>query len=164
MNSETKILSSAVKAMIILVTGILSACGGGGGGSLESVAAIVTAPITMPIMIFEARRNDREAFLDQARENLRPLPPLDPESRKMADDTLLLALDRGQIDKGYYWENNQDRNGRRAGGVTVLSTEHLASESVCREVLIETVIEGQPTDQRVRTWCRHGMEPWKEPG
>lgn len=164
MNSETKILSSAVKAMIILVTGILSACGGGGGGSLESVAAIVTAPITMPIMIFEARRNDREAFLDQARENLRPLPPLDPESRKMADDTLLLALDRGQIDKGYYWENNQDRNGRRAGGVTVLSTEHLASESVCREVLIETVIEGQPTDKRVRTWCRHGMEPWKEPG
>ena len=149
--------------MIILVTVILSACGGGGGGPLDPVAAIVTAPITMPIMIFEARRNDREKFLEQARDNLRPLPALDQESRKMADATLKLALNRGEIDKGHYWENNQDRNGRRAGGVTVLSTDHLVTETVCREVLIETVIEGQPTDQRVRTWCRYGTEPWREP-
>ncbi len=161
MNTHTKILTSAAKATIILVTGLLSACGGGGGGPFDTVAAIVTAPVTMPIMIFEARRNDREAFLERARGNVRPLPPLDPESRKMADAALLLALDQGEIDKGHYGENNQDRNGRRAGGVTVLSTEHVATNSICREVLIETVIEGRPTDQRVRTWCRHGTEPWK---
>ncbi len=102
MNTETKVLSSAAKAIIILGTGILSACGGSGGGPLESAAAIVTAPTTMPIMIFEAWRNDREAFLERARGNVRPLPPLDPESRNMAEATLLLALDRGEIDKGRY--------------------------------------------------------------
>ena len=161
LNTGTKTHPSAAGATAVLLAGLLSGCGGG-GGPLGAVAAVVTTPVTMPIMVFEARRIDRETFLEQARENRRPLAPLDPESRKLADATLRLALDRGEIDKGHYWENGRDGNGRRADGVTVLSTEQAATESVCRDVLIETVAEGRPTDQRVRTWCRHRTGSWKE--
>lgn len=91
--------------MVILLFGALSACGSGGPDDIA--AATVTAPVTMPVMIFEARRNGREAFLERARGNRRPLPPLDPESRMMADAALRQALDRGDAGKGIYWENGR---------------------------------------------------------
>ena len=149
-----------ILVMAVLLPGLLAACGSG-GGPLGGAAAIVTAPITAPVLFIEARRNGRGAFLERARNNRRPAPLLDPVSEEMAAATLELALGRGEPDRGVYWENNRDAHGRRAGGVTVLATWHTAAGRTCREVLVETVAEGRPTDQRVRTHCQDEKGPWE---
>ena len=129
-------------------------------GPLGTVGAIVTAPITAPIMFFSARMNDREDFLERARQNRRPLPPIDASSWAQAQATLEQALDRGRIDQGIYWQNNGDASGYAAGGVTVLATGRTNDGRPCREVLMETAMERRPTDQRVRTYCRNG-DGWR---
>ena len=74
----------------------------------------------------------------------------------MARATLEKALELGRIDEGLYWQNDEDASGYAAGGVTVLATGPTDDGQVCREVLIETAMEGRPTDQRVRMYCRDG--------
>ena len=123
-------------------------------GPLGTAGAIVTAPITAPVMFVSARMNDREDHLERARRNTRRLPPVDPESTTMARQTLEQGLARGTIDHGLYWQNDEDASGYAAGGVTVLATGRTDDGRVCREVLIETAMAGRPTDQRVRTYCR----------
>ena len=125
-------------------------------GPLGTVGAIVTAPITAPVMFFSARMNNREDFLERARRNDRPLPPIDANSRAKAQVTMEQALNGGTIDQGIYWQNDQNANGYAAGGVTVLATGRTDYGRPCREVLIETAMERRSTDQRVRTYCRNG--------
>ena len=141
-------------ALFVVAASLVQGCAP--EGPLGVVGAIVTAPITAPIMFFSARMNDREDFLERARQNQRPLPPIDARSRDQAQATLEQALERGSIDQGIYWQNNQDASGYAAGGVTVLTTGRTDDGRICREVLIETAIERRPTDQRVRTYCRDG--------
>ena len=74
----------------------------------------------------------------------------------MARATLEQALERVTIHEGLYWQNDEDASGYAAGGVTVLATGRTDDGRPCREVLIETAMEGRPTDQRVRTYCRDG--------
>ena len=136
---------------------VIAACLIGGcapDGPLGTVGAIVTAPVTAPVMFLSARMNDREDHLERARRNDRPLPPIDAESSAMARATLEQALERGRIDAGLYWQNDEDASGYAAGGVTVLATGRADDGRPCREVLSETAMEGRPTDQRVRTYCR----------
>ena len=145
--------------MLVLLTILAAGCGreGASGGPLGVVGAIVTAPVTIPVMTIAARVNDREAFLESARRNQRPLPPIDVQSRRQAAETLALALSKDVIDKGVYWQNDKDASGYAAvGGVTVLATGRTDDGRTCREVLIETGMAQQPTDQRVRTFCRDG--------
>lgn len=123
-------------------------------GTTDMVGAIITAPITAPIMFISARMNDRETFLERARQNNRPLPPIDARSKGYAQATLEQALEQGAIDEGLYWRNDEDASGRAGGGVTLLGSAHTDDGRTCRDVLIETVTEGRPTDQRVRTYCR----------
>ena len=132
---------------------VLSACLIGG---CAPVGAIVTAPVTAPVMFLSARMDDREDHLERARRNDRPLPPIDVQSREMARATLGQALERGKIDTGPYWQNDRDTSGYAAGGATVLATGRTDHGRPCREVLVETAMEGRPTDQRVRTYCRDG--------
>ncbi len=149
--------------MILLLAAFVAGCANknGAGGALDVAAAIVTAPIVAPIMFIEARRNDRASFLERAKDNRRPLPPIDARSARLAATTLRQALDRGVLDKGIYWENQDDANGYVGGGVTVLATGRTEDGRPCREVLIETAMEDRPTDQRVRTFCREA-ERWAE--
>ena len=141
-------------AVMVMTASLVHGCAP--DGPLGTVGAIVTAPITAPIMFFSARMNDRADFLERARQNHRPLPPIDASSREMARATLDQALDGGTIDQGIYWQNNEDASGYAAGGVTVLATGQTDDSRECREVLIETAMERRPTDQRVRTYCRDG--------
>ena len=143
-------------ALLVLAASLVQGCAP--DGPLGMVGAIVTAPITAPIMFFSARMNDREDFLERARQNQRPMPPIDTRSRSQSRSTLEQALERGTIGEGIYWQNNQDASGYAAGGVTVLATGRTDDGRICREVLIETAIERRPTDQRVRTYCRDGTE------
>ena len=125
-------------------------------GPLGVVGAIVTAPITAPVMFVSARMHDREDFLQDARRNVRPLPAVDARSQVQARTTLEQALEQGEVGQGLYWQNDDDASGYAAGGVTVLATGQTDDGRRCREVLIETVTERRPTDQRVRTYCRYG--------
>ena len=151
-----------------LVLAAILAAGCTPDGPLGTVGAIVTAPITAPVMFVSARLNDHEDHLERARLNDRPLPPIDTESTAMARTTLKQALKRGKTDAGLYWQNDCDASGYAAGGVTVLATGQTDDGWPCREVLIETAMEGRPTDQRVRTYCRDDSEwlkvstwPWE---
>ena len=139
-----------------LVLAAILAAGCTPDGPLGTVGAIVTAPVTAPVMFISARMNDREDHLERARQNHRPLPPIDAESTEMARTTLEQALERGTIDEGLYWQNDEDASGSAAGGVTVLAMRRAEDGRACREVLIETAMERSPTDQRVRTYCRDG--------
>ena len=120
--------------LLVLIASLVAGCG--------TVGANVTAPITAPIMFFSARMNDR------------PLPPIDVRSRGYAQATLEQALELTTIDRGLYWQNDEDASGHAAGGVTVLESGHTDNGRTCHEVLIETVMARRPTDQRVRTYCR----------
>jgi len=152
-----------ISFMIFLLTALVAGCSNekGVGGVLDVAGAIVTAPIIAPIMFIEARRNDRASFLERAKDNHRPLPPIDAKSGRLAAKTLQQALGQGALDKGVYWENHDDASGYAAGGVTVLATGRNEDGRQCREVLIETAMKNRPTDQRVRTFCREG-EKWGE--
>ena len=141
-------------ALLVLAAGFAAGCAP--DGPLGTVGAIVTAPITAPVMFVSARMNDREDHLERARRNNRPLPPIDAQSKEMARDTLEEALARGTIDQGVFWQNDEDASGYAAGGVTALATGRAGDGRPCREVLIETAMEGRPTDQRVRTYCLKG--------
>ena len=141
-------------AMLLIAASFIGGCAP--DGPLGTVGAIVTAPITAPVMFVSARMNDREDHLERARRNHRPLPPIDAESSAMAQATLEQALKQGRIDAGLYWQNDEDASGYAAGGVTVLATGRADDGRPCREVLIETAIARRPTDQRVRTYCRDG--------
>ena len=110
-------------------------------------------------MFFSARMNDREDFLERARRNDRPLPPIDARSRGQAHATLEQALERGAIDQGLYWQNNEDASGYAAGGVTVLASGRTDDGRACREVLIVTTMGHRSSDQRVRTYCQ-GDKGW----
>ena len=116
------------KTAVLVLTGAL-AQGCAPDGPLGTVGAIVTAPITAPVMFFSARMNDREDFLERARRNDRPLPPIDARSRAMARSTLEQALERGTIDQGVYWRNDEDPSGYASGSVTVLATRRMEEGS-----------------------------------
>ena len=141
-------------ALLVLTASLVQGCAP--DGPLGTVGAIVTAPITAPIMFFSARMNDREAFLERARRNNRPLPPIDVNSNAKARATLEQALNSGTIDQGIYWQNDEDASGYAAGRVTVLATGRTEDGQTCWEVLIETAMERRPTDQRERRYCRDG--------
>ena len=144
-------------ALLVLTASLMQGCAP--DGPLGTVGAIVTAPITATVMFVSARMNHREDFLASARQNHRPLPPIDARSRAMARMTLNTPLEREIIDQSLYWQNDGDASGYAAGGVTVLATDRTDDGRACREVLIETALDRRPTDQRVRTHCRNG-ERW----
>ncbi len=142
--------------ILALVGTLVAGCGPQSPSPLDVVGAVVTAPITAPLMFLSARINDRESFLERARRNDRPLPPIDARSQEEAGAMLGQALAQGVIDQGFYWQNDDDVSGYAAGGATVIANGRTEDGKVCREVLIETVMEGIPSDQRVRTYCRDG--------
>ena len=133
-------------ALLMLAASVVAGCAP--QGPLGTVGAILTAPITAPVMFVSARMNDRDA-----------LPAVDARSKAKAGETLEQALERGMVDQGLYWQNRADASGYAAGGVTVLATGRTDDDRVCHEVLIETAMESRPTDQRVRTYCR-GNRGW----
>ena len=145
-------------APLALAATIIHGCGT--AEPLETVAAIVTAPIIAPIMIFEARRNDRESFLEKARRNDRVLPPLDETSQAIAQAALKPVLENGTVGRTVGWENRAERSGATGGGVTVLATWTSDDTKQCRELLIERHIGRKATGQRVRTYCREN-EGWR---
>ena len=153
-------------AMFALATALVAGCGGksGPGSPLGVAGAILTAPITAPIMFFEARRNDDRVLRDRieaARRNHSPPPRIDARSRERAAAALQTALARGALNEAVYWQNRLDASGHVVGAATVLAKGRTSDDQPCREVLIETTVEGLPTDWRTRTLCRTGGQ-WRD--
>ena len=153
-------------AMLAFTMALATGCGerSGPGGPLGVAGAILTAPITAPIMFFEARRNDGRVLRDRieaARRNQSPPPRMDPRSRERAAAALEAALARGAVNEAVYWQNRHDASGHVVGAATVLAKGRTSRGKPCREVLIETTVEGLPTDWRTRTLCRTGGR-WRE--
>ena len=86
--------------MLVIAASLIGGCAP--DGPIGTVGAIVTAPITAPVMLVSARMNDREDHLERARRNHRPWPPIDARSRAMAARTLDEALESTTIDEGLY--------------------------------------------------------------
>ena len=152
--------------MFVLATALVAGCGGkiGPGGPLAVAGAILTAPITAPIMFFEARRNNDRVLRDRieaARRNHSPPPRIDARSRERAATALTAALGRGAVTETVHWQNRHDASGHVVGGAAVLAKGRTGDGQPCREVLIETTVEGLPTDWRTRTLCRTGGR-WRE--
>ena len=147
----------ARSALLVLMGSLIAGCAP--DGPLGAVGAIVTAPITAPVMFVSARMNDREDHLERARRNDRPPPPIDAQSREMARATLEQALERGTIDEGFTGRTTTARAAMRRAGSPCSRTGR-RTRTALPEVLIETAMERRPTDQRVRTYCRDGAK-WR---
>ena len=137
-------------ALFVVAASLVQGCAP--EGPLGVVGAIVTAPITAPIMFFSARMNDREDFLERARQNQRPLPPIDARSRDQAQATLEQALERGSIDQGIYWQNNQDASGYAAGGVAA----HQLTLVRIADLRDDDGLNLRKIEARVRQWSLPG--------
>ena len=153
-------------AMFALATALVAGCGGksGPGGPLGVAGAILTAPITAPIMFFEARRNDDRVLrhrIKAARRNHSPPPQIDARSRERAAGALQTALARGAVNEAVHWQNWHDASGHVVGAATVLAKGRTSDDQPCCEVLSETTVEDLPTDGRTRTLCRTGGG-WRE--
>ena len=70
-------------------------------GPLGALGAIVTAPVTVPVMFVFARLSDMKDHLERAKRNDRPLSPIDARSKAMAGATLEEVLERGAVDEGH---------------------------------------------------------------
>ena len=145
---------TTMKALGPLVVAVTIIEGCGAAQPLETVTAIVTAPLTAPIMIFEARRNDQEAWLERSRRNDRVWPPLDEASRAIAQAALEQVLEDGTIGQTVGWHNTHEHSGPTGGTLTVLATWRSPDAKQCRELLVERHLTRKTTDQRVRTYCR----------
>ena len=110
-------------ALLALTGSLIAGCAR--DGTLGTVGAIVTVPITAPVMFVSARRNGHGDHLERARRNDRPPPPIEGQSREMARATLEEAFERGAIDEGLNWQNDEEASGYAAGGVTVLADREM---------------------------------------
>ena len=79
--------------------------------------------ITAPVMFFSARMNNREDFLERARQNQRPLPPMDARSEAQARATLEQALERGAIDESSIGRTRKTQTERRQVGSRCLQPD-----------------------------------------
>ena len=115
-------------------------------------------------MFLGARRNDDRVLherVEAARRNHSPPPQIDARSRERAAGALQTALARGAVNEAVRWQNRHDASGHVVGGATVLAKGRTGDGHPCREVLIETTVEGLPTDWRTRMLCRTGGR-WTE--
>ena len=142
---------------LALAAMIIEGCGS--ARPLDTAAAIVTAPIIAPIMIFEARRNDPQAALERLRRNDGPLPVLDETSQHRARTALRQVLEEGTLERRIGWENANDRNGPTGEELMVVATRTAHDGAACHDVLIERLGPHGTSHQRVRTYCQ-AKEEW----
>ena len=107
-------------ALLRLVANLVAGC------APDRPPGAVGAIATAPIMFVSARMNDREDHLERARRNDRPMPPIDEETRAMAQATLEKALELGRTDEDLYGPNDEHATGHAAGEATVLPTGRFA--------------------------------------
>ena len=120
----------------------------------DLLGPLVNAPFMAPFSAFGVSPDDGERSLPELHHNPRALEGLDLPSQVLAQRNLAYALEQGRLRVGVYWENPANRGGRAGGAATVIQDATNEDDRRCREVLIETEMEGEPTDKRLLTYCR----------
>ena len=120
----------------------------------DLLGPLLNAPVMAPFSALGVRPDDGVTTLPELHRNPRALEGLDLPSQVLAQRNLAYALEQGRLHVGVYWENPANRGGRAAGAATVIEDSTHEDGRGCREVLIETEMEGEPTDKRLLTYCR----------
>ena len=133
----------AQMAAIVLGTSVASGCG--------TVAAVATAPITMPIMIIGARVNDGGPSIEELRKT----------SQWKAEEALMHALKHGTIGSSTTWTNPSDPQGPAWGRSTLLVQGRGAEGETCWRTRIESRTGDEPIEEKTETLCRVGRNGWR---
>ena len=120
----------------------------------DLLGPLVNAPISAPFEALGVRLDDGTASAPEVHANPRALEGLDLPSQVLAQRNLAYALEEGRARAGVYWENPANRGARAAGTATVMQETTHEDGRRCREVLVETELEGEPSDKRLLTYCR----------
>ena len=133
----------AQMAATALGTSVASGCG--------TVAAVATAPITMPIMIIGARVNDGGPSIEELRET----------SQWKAEEALVRALEHGTVGSSSTWTNANDPQGPAWGRSTLLAQGRGAEGETCWRTRIESRMGDEPIEEKTQTLCRVGRNGWR---
>ena len=134
---------------------------------LDIIGELINAPFAGPIAAvetfeipFDLQRDEDEASTQELHRNPQALEGLDQHSQALVYRNLRYALEHGRLEIGVYWENPANRGGRAGGAATVVRESENDRGRTCREVLVETEMEGEQTDTRLSTFCR-GEAGWQ---
>ena len=143
---------SLVVALTVLVSGCTQMTEN--ATPIDFLGVLANAPIVAPILALGADEQDIGTSAPELQSNPRALEGQDAHSQQLALRNLAYVLEQGRPRARVYWENPAN-NGGRAGGVATLARETKDDKGrSCREVVIETELEGEPTDKRMVTFCR----------
>ena len=120
----------------------------------DLLGTLVNAAILAPFSALGVRPDDGVTSEPELHHNPRALEGLDLPSQVLARRNLAYALEQGRLHVGVYWENPANRGGRTAGAATLIKDTTHEDGRRCREVLIATEMELEPTDKRLLTYCR----------
>lgn len=120
----------------------------------DLLGPLVNAPISAPFSALGVRLDDGTATPPELHDNPRALEGLDLPSQVLAQRNLAYALEQGRLHVGVYWENPANQRARAAGAATVMQKSTHEDGRRCREMLIETELEGERSDKRLLTYCR----------
>ena len=120
----------------------------------DLLGPLVNAPLSAPFEAWGVRLDDGTASALEVHANPRALEGLDLPSQVLAQRNLAYALEEGRAHVSVFWENPGNQGGRAAGAATVMQETTHENGRRCREVLVATELEGEPSDKRLLTYCR----------
>lgn len=120
----------------------------------DLLGPLVNAPIGAPFSTSGVRLDDGMATPPELHDNPRALEGLDLPSQVLAQRNLAYALEQGRLHVSVYWENPANQGARAAGAATIMQESTHEDGRRCREMLIETELEGEQSDKRLLTYCR----------
>ena len=120
---------------------------------LDFLGPLVNAPIIAPILALWADQSESRVSTQELHRNPRVLEGLDAQSQMLALRNLAYTLEQGRLHVSVYWENPANSSGRAAGAATVIRETNDDDGRLCREALIATDLENEPSDERVTSFC-----------
>ena len=113
----------------------------------SDVAAVATAPLTLPVMAVSARLNDDGPSIEEQRRS--------PEWR--ADEALVRALERDVADAVETWTSP---HGPSSGSARLLERTTGSEGQSCWRVRRASTIAGHVSETSVQTFCPVGRNGW----
>lgn len=143
-------------AAVLVLTALVAGCATKNlptTSPFDLLGPLVNAPIMAAFSAFGISPDDGMTTLPELHRNPRALEGLDLPSQVFAQRNLAYALEQGRLRVGVYWENPANHGGRAAGAAIIIQDMTHEDGRRCRDVLIETEMEGEPTDKRLLTYC-----------